>query len=119
MEFAQLDSVPKALLLNAQKFCLKHPGCVCSGLPVQVKPSEAEKNYEAAAQTSVAAQLQRVYLANLPDEARDVDIKEAFKAYEMVGNKITIHRDSASPLQGQAYVQLKSQEMAQQAARVG
>jgi RNA-binding protein 39 len=75
VEFAELDSVPTALLLNGQKFCMKHSKCVCSGLPVQVKPSEAEKNYEAAAQTSVAAQLQRVYLANIADDTAEADIR--------------------------------------------
>jgi hypothetical protein len=42
----------QALLLNGQKFCSKHRGCVCSGFPVLVKPAEAEKNYLAQAEAA-------------------------------------------------------------------
>lgn len=117
VEFAELDSVPKALLLNGQKFCMKHPGCVCSGLPVQVKPSEAEKNYEAAAQTSIAAQLARVYLLNVPDTVTDIELTNYFKPYgELVTFKIFNRLDRDPSLKGQAFVQLKTQELAQKAA---
>ena len=40
VEFEDLDSVPKALLLNGQNMCMKHAACSCSGFPIAVKPSE-------------------------------------------------------------------------------
>jgi RNA-binding protein 39 len=75
VEFAELDSVPQALVLNGRNFCMKHPGCTCSGLPVMVKPSEAEKNYEAAAQTSVAQLSSRLFVGNLPGDAYQSELK--------------------------------------------
>ena len=75
VEFAELDAVPQALILNGQNFCMKHKGCVCSGLPVCVKPSEAEKNYEAAALSSVAQLSARVYVGNLPGDAHMSELK--------------------------------------------
>lgn len=75
VEFAELDSVPPALVLSGRNFCMKHKGCTCSGLPVLVKPSEAEKNYEAAAQSSVAQLSARAYVGNLPGDAHQSELK--------------------------------------------
>ncbi len=44
IEMGKYEDVPKALLLNGQKMCLKHDACNCSGFPILVKASEAEKN---------------------------------------------------------------------------
>lgn len=48
IEMANSEDVSKALLLDGMKFCTQHKACSCSGLPIVVKPSEAEKNIKAA-----------------------------------------------------------------------
>jgi RNA-binding protein 23/39 len=113
VEFASLDSVPQALVLNGQNFCMKHKGCVCSGLPVVVKPSEAEKNYEAAALSSVAQLSSRVYVGNLPGDAHQAELREIFKAAGEVTEVIFPRVDKDVP--SYAFVQYKDQEAAQRA----
>lgn len=68
----------KALMLSGQPFCMKHKGCVCSGFPVLVKASEAEKNYLAqqanAAKKEAAGALSsnRLYVGNLHHNIAEV-----------------------------------------------
>ena len=83
VEFAELESVPMAMLLNGRKFCMKHPGCTCSGLPILIKSSEAEKNFQAAAESSTAVNDKRVYAGNLAPNAGSHlrDLRAMFSAH--------------------------------------
>ena len=47
IEMKTLEDASKALMLNGQKMCTKHKACNCSGFPMKVKRSEAEKNWSA------------------------------------------------------------------------
>lgn len=47
IEMATQEDAAKALMLNGQKMCTKHKACNCSGFPMKVKRSEAEKNWSA------------------------------------------------------------------------
>lgn len=47
IEMGTLEDVTKACMLNGQKLCTKHHACNCSGFPIKVKRSEAEKNWTA------------------------------------------------------------------------
>lgn len=54
--------------------------CTCSGFPLLVKPSEAEKNYAAAAEAAGGSNLsalneRRVYLADVPAGTSDADLR--------------------------------------------
>lgn len=114
VEFADLDSVPPALLLNGQPFCMKHRGCVCSGLPVTIKPSEAEKNYEAAALSSVAQLSSRLYVGNLPGDAHQSELRDLFKSAGEVVDVVFPRGDKDA--RTYAFIQYKDQECAQRAA---
>lgn len=119
VEFSDLESVPKALLLNGQKFCMKHPACVCSGFPIAVKPSEAEKNYAAMAEAAGGSTLtagieKRVYLCGLPPGASEGDIR---KVAEMLGHveKVSLIRDDRGNSRGYGYVNYSSIDAANSA----
>ena len=80
VEFASLDSVPQALLLDGAKFCTRHRACLCSGLPLSIKPSEAEKNYAALAEASGGSVLssnadRRVYLCGLSSDMGEGELR--------------------------------------------
>ena len=47
IEMGSQEDCARALLLNGQKMCTKHKACNCSGFPMKVKRSEAEKNWSA------------------------------------------------------------------------
>lgn len=47
IEMATQEDAAKALMLNGQRMCTKHKACNCSGFPMKVKRSEAEKNWSA------------------------------------------------------------------------
>lgn len=53
VEMVNSEDVSKALLLDGQKFCTQHKKCSCSGIPLVVKPSEAEKNVKPISAFSV------------------------------------------------------------------
>jgi RNA-binding protein 39 len=80
VEFDRLDVLPQALLLDGTKFCMKHRACMCSGLPLQVKPTGVERNYAAQAEAAGGSALtadsaRRVYLLNLPLEMGEADLR--------------------------------------------
>ena len=109
VEFEDLEAVPKALLLNGQIMCMKHRGCTCSGFPVSVKPSQAEKNYAAMAEaaggsTSAATLEKRVYIGNLSPAISEGDLK-ALATIIGVPDKVFLIRDSKGVSRGYAYIQ--------------
>ena len=109
VEFEDLDSVPKALLLNGQAFCMKHAACSCSGFPIAVKPSEVEKNYAALAEAaggSASAQTleRRVYIGDLALSVSEGDLKALGGVVGAV-DKAVIIRDARGRPRGAAYIQ--------------
>lgn len=120
VEFEDLDSVPKALLLNGQAFCMKHAACSCSGFPIAIKASECEKNYaalaEAAGGSSNPQTLEkRCYIGDLPSAVTEGDLKTLAG---MVGtvDKVAIIRDDRGHSRGVAYVQFVDSGSAGRAA---
>lgn len=70
-----LEDVTKACMLNGQKLCTKHKACNCSGFPMKVKRSEAEKNWTALKEKAPPkAQPCSVYVCNLNTEISRRDI---------------------------------------------
>lgn len=116
VEFSDLDSVPKALLLHGQKFCMRHPACTCSGFPVSVKPSEFEKNYAAEAEAaggsafSVGAE-KRIYLCDLPSSITEADLR---LLGEQIGEveKVMIIRDDRGRSKNCGFIAFSSPEVA-------
>lgn len=120
VEFEDLEAVPRALLLNGQKLCMKHPACGCSGFPLLVKPSEAEKNYaamaEAAGGTTSAQMLERrAYAGNLGPQVTEGDLK-ALASLIAAPDKVMIVRDHRGASRGYAYMQFPDAGSAQRAA---
>jgi len=81
VEFEDLETVPRALVLNGQKFCMKHSGCVCSGFPISIKPSQVEKNYAFTAEKEGGSLLstnidKRVYILGLPSSATEAGLRK-------------------------------------------
>ena len=72
IEMGSLEDVTKACMLNGQKLCTKHKACNCSGFPMRVKRSEAEKNWTALKEKAPPKILpSTVYVCNLhPDITR-------------------------------------------------
>lgn len=108
VEFSDLDSVPKALMLNGQKFCMKHPACSCSGFPLSIKPSEAEKNYAAMAEKAGGAaggvrSEHRVFVGNLAPEVTEGDLKTIAEAIGAV-DRVALLRDERGATRGYASV---------------
>ena len=80
VEFDSMDVLPQALLLDGTKFCLKHRACMCSGFPVEVKPTGVERNYAAKAEAAGGSALtadsaRRVYVLNLPPDTTEADLR--------------------------------------------
>jgi RNA-binding protein 23/39 len=121
VEFEDIESVAHALILNGQKFCLKHPGCVCSGFPVAVKPSEAEKNYAAQAEASGGSTLtagieKRVYLCGLAPTVSEGDVR---RIAEVIGpvDKVSVVRDGGGRSRGYAFIVYTTVEAANRGMR--
>jgi RNA-binding protein 39 len=79
VEFSDLESIPAALLLNGVNFCMRHRGCSCSGFPIVVKSSEAEKNYAAAAEraggsTTSRDAARRIYVCGIEATVTESDL---------------------------------------------
>jgi RNA-binding protein 39 len=79
VEFSDLDSIPAALMLNGVNFCMRHRGCSCSGFPIVVKSSEAEKNYAAAAEraggsTTSRDAARRIYVCGIEAAVTESDL---------------------------------------------
>jgi RNA-binding protein 23/39 len=109
VEFSDIDSIPKALLLNGQKFCMKHNKCSCSGFPIAIKTSQAEKNYAAQAEavggsTSQANLEKRIYINNLDPKITESDLKAVASLIGPI-EKLMIIRNSHGKSYGFAYVQ--------------
>lgn len=120
VELADLESVPKGLLLHGQKFCTKHPpACTCSGFPISVKPSEAEKNYAAVAEAQGGSSLsagieKRVYLCDLPIAVAEGELKALFLVFGAV-ERVTLVRDERGQSRGYGYVQFAQPDAAMSA----
>lgn len=102
VEFETIEAATNALILNGQKFCTRHDGCACSGFPVLVKPSEADRNYARAAtgkSTAAAAADQapenRLYVGNLHPNIGDAELASVFQAFGPIV-KCEVTRDAAT-----------------------
>jgi RNA-binding protein 39 len=108
VEFAALEAVPAALLLNGQKFCMKHAACTCSGFPCEVRASQAEKNYVAAAEAAGGSSFsagaeRRVYVGNLHPNVTESDLKQVAGLVAPV-ERVAILRDARGASRGHAFV---------------
>lgn len=66
IEMGSQEDCARALLLNGQKMCTKHKACNCSGFPMKVKRSEAEKNWSAMKEKAPPKiQPSTIYVCNL------------------------------------------------------
>ena len=79
IEMGSLEDVNNACMLNGQKFCTKHDGCNCSGFPLKVKRSEAEKNWTANKERAPPKKSpSTVYVRNLDPRLTRRDIIDVF-----------------------------------------
>ena len=129
VEFGSIDTVPQALLLDGALFCTRHRACMCSGLPLGIKPSEAERNYAALAEAAGGSVLssnadRRVYLCGLSAGVGEEDLRalgahigvvesaKVFKGSKGRGSSSS----SSSSSTNFGYIVLKDAAMAQLAA---
>lgn len=119
VEFTDIESVPKSLLLNGQKFCMRHEACTCSGFPLLVKRSEAEKNYSAVAEahggTAMHANAERrVYVGNLPPSVTEGDMRQIAEAIGPV-DKVAHVRDERKEPRGVIVITFGTADIANKA----
>jgi len=106
VEMAELDDVPKALLLNGERFPV-------GGFPVEVKASEAEKNYARAAETEGGTANsdianRRVFVCNLDPEFEEEHLTAIFDKVGQV-EKTQLVRDVDERSRGYAFVVFRDQ----------
>lgn len=108
VEFADLESVPKALLCNGEKFF---------GFPILVKSAEAEKNYQAQAEQATSTTIEnakRIYFGNLHAGVTEDDLRPLVELCGKV-ERITVARDPSGASKGHAYVHFQMAEAANKA----
>ena len=106
VEMAELDDVPKALLLNGERFPV-------GGFPVEVRASEAEKNYARAAETEGGTANsdianRRVFVSNLDPEFEEEHLTAIFNQVGQV-EKTQLVRDVDERSRGYAFVVFRDQ----------
>ncbi|RYG44417.1 hypothetical protein EON67_11775 [archaeon] len=82
--------------------------CTCSGLPIVVKRSEVEKNFNAMAEAAGGSALsanaeRRVYLGNLPRGMNEGDVRSIGATVGLI-DKVMVNRDSRGEPTGTAYI---------------
>lgn len=112
VEMAELDDVPKALLLNGEKFPV-------GGFPVQVRASEAEKNYARAAETEGGTATsdianRRVFVANLHPDVTEEHLHAIFSQAGPL-EKASLVRDVNGVSRGYAFLVYQDQNGAAKA----
>lgn len=121
VELQNLEDLPKALLLNGQKFVWKKGKL---GFPIAVQPSEAEKNYqhekaksaaEAHAAALAAVQPRTILISNLPMTFNKETIAILCKPIGELENEPTLLTDASGTFLGQALVMFKQPDQANKA----
>lgn len=104
VEFADLETVPKAVQMNGEKFM---------GFPLLVKQSEAEKNYAFEAENEGGTVFsdnvnKRVYIGNIHRDVTEDDLRQIF---ENLGNveKVQLIRDAKGESKGYGFIMFKEQ----------
>ena len=116
IEMKTLEDASKALMLNGQKMCTKHKACNCSGFPMKVKRSEAEKNWSAMKEKAPPKiQPSTIYVCNLHPELSRRDIMDLFESIGDVDN-VEMELDERKQFKGSAYVKFRRPEYASRAA---
>ncbi|KAK8816558.1 hypothetical protein WA556_001499, partial [Blastocystis sp. ATCC 50177/Nand II] len=116
IEMGSQEDCARALLLNGQKMCTKHKACNCSGFPMKVKRSEAEKNWSAMKEKAPPKILpSTIYVTNLDPQLTRRDILDIFGSVGDVENA-TLETDSHGVFHGTAYVKFRRPECASRAA---
>jgi RNA-binding protein 39 len=115
VEFYYESSVPKAVGLTGQRLL---------GVPVMVKPSEAEKNRQVEATFAdfnmnedrrfIIPTYTRLHIQNIHTNLVEKDIYELFSAFGYI-DEVVIARDSDKKSRGVAYVQFKQHLSAKKA----
>ena len=116
IEMKTLEDASKALMLNGQKMCTKHKACNCSGFPMKVKRSEAEKNWSAMKEKAPPKiQPSTIYVCNLHPDLSRRDIIDFFESVGDVDN-VEMELDDRKQFKGSAYVKFRRPEYASRAA---
>lgn len=116
IEMKTLEDASKALMLNGQKMCTKHKACNCSGFPMKVKRSEAEKNWSAMKEKAPPKiQPSTIYVCNLHPDLSRRDIIDFFESVGDVDN-VEMELDERKQFKGSAYVKFRRPEYASRAA---
>lgn len=119
VEMANLDDATKALMLNGMLMCTKHPACNCSGFPMKVKRSEAEKNW-AAVQAKPASKLlprTRLFFSKVPGGVPENDLRKLFEAYGEI-EFIRYENASGDNKTNSGYVDFRRPECASRASKM-
>lgn len=117
IEMGTLEDVTKACMLNGQKLCTKHKACNCSGFPMRVKRSEAEKNWTALKEkVPPKVQPSTVYVCNLDPAITRRDIidvhimtqfyNQVFESFGDVDN-VDMEYDERKNFKGSCYVKYR------------
>lgn len=116
IEMKTIEDASKALMLNGQKMCTKHKACNCSGFPMKVRRSEAEKNWSAQKERAPPkVQPSTIYVCNLHSGLSRRDIMELFETVGDVDN-VEMEYDESKQFRGSAYVRYRRPEYASRAA---
>ncbi|KAK8803678.1 hypothetical protein WA158_001372 [Blastocystis sp. Blastoise] len=115
IEMANADDVAKALMLNGQKICTQHDACNCSGYPIKVKRSEAEKNWSVSTtKPLVSAPPTRVTVSNIPIQFNERELQTVFSSYGDIDN-VTISVDENGKSKGTGYILFRNHQAARHA----
>ena len=116
IEMATQEDAAKALMLNGQKMCTKHKACNCSGFPMKVKRSEAEKNWSAMKERAPPKiQPSTIRVCNLHPQLTRPNLIELFEAFGDVDNVI-MDLDEHKQFKGSANIKFRRPESASRAA---
>lgn len=116
VELKSLEDVPKALMLNGQRFQFKKGKM---GFPILVKASEAEKNYAHALdkqQQAAAAENgpKKLFIGNLHLGVTEKDLKTVLEPFGTVED-LTLARDPMGNSLGHGIVTFKTADVASKA----
>jgi len=112
VELKSLEDVPKALMLNGQRFQFKKGKM---GFPILVKASEAEKNYAHALdkqqQAEIAEGSKKLHISNLHLGVTENDLKTVLEPFGTV-ESLVLNRDPAGNSLGNGVVTFKTADVA-------
>jgi len=115
VELKSLEDVPKALMLNGQRFQFKKGKM---GFPILVKASEAEKNYAHALdkqqQAETAEGSKKLHISNLHLGVTENDLKTVLEPFGTV-ESLVLSRDPKGSSLGSGVVTFKTADVAAKA----